>query len=178
MLAACNSTAVSANGSELEPPLANRVLHLAWEDDHEGWERAMLNGGRFAPPQFIPLPDDWEEHLPKYSALVAAFHKHLPGRLKKFRPSGASCGTVAQQALLDQRRDLHGRPGGHRRRGLPRYEALTGCVGEDVALEYQNWERLLDLPDPEGWLGWPSPTAKAPSPRPALAWTSPTVATG
>ena len=152
-IAACNPPECAANGSELEPPLANRICHLTWETDYEGWERAMANGAAFAPPQFYPLPDTWEQHLPKYSALVAAFHKHLPGRLEKYPserskvsgpwPSmrswtnGAIC--MAALAAIDAEPAL-------------RYRALAGCVGDDVALEYQTWESNLDLPDPEGWL--------------------------
>ncbi len=152
-IAACNPPECAANGSELEPPLANRICHLTWETDYESWERAMANGAAFVPPQFYPLPDDWEQHLPKYSALVAAFHKHLPGRLEKYPserskvsgpwPSirswtnGAIC--MAALAAIDAETTL-------------RYRALAGCVGDDVALEYQSWESNLDLPDPEGWL--------------------------
>lgn len=153
ILAACNPPECAANGSDFEPPLANRICHLQWETDYEGWERAMTTGAKFDPPRFVPLPDTWEEHLPKYSALVAAFHRHLPGRLEKYPterskvsgpwPSMRSWtnGAICMAALGAIDAD----PG-------QRYKALAGCVGADVALEYQQWEANLDLPDPEAWL--------------------------
>ena len=33
-----------------------------------------------------------------------------------------------------------------------RYQAIAGCVGEEACLEFQNWERELDLPSPEDWI--------------------------
>lgn len=154
IVAACNPPECAANGSELEPPLANRLCHLQWETDYEGWERAMTTGAKFDPPRFVPLPDTWEQHLPKYSALVAAFHKHLPGRLEQYPkerskvsgpwPSMRSWtnGAVCMAALAA----IDAEP-------CQRYKALAGCIGSEVALEYQEWESKLDLPDPEAWLG-------------------------
>jgi hypothetical protein len=113
----------------------------------------MSNGAAFAAPRFYHLPEDWEKELPKYSALVAAFHKHSPNQLEIYPkerskvsgpwPSirswtnGAIC--MAALAAIDAEPSL-------------RYQALRGCVGDDVATVYEMWEKSLDLPDPEGWL--------------------------
>jgi hypothetical protein len=153
IIGACNPPDCAANASELEPPLANRIQHLQWETDYEGWERAMQNGGHFDPPRFVPLPDDWEKHLPKTTGLIAAFHKHLPGRLEKYpEDRSKACGpwpsrrswynagiSMAALSAIDAE-------------PLLRYRALAGCVGDDMALEYQTWESTLDLPDPEEWI--------------------------
>jgi hypothetical protein len=55
----------------------------------------MSNGGHFDPPRFVPLPDDWKRHIGKACGLMAAFHKHLPGRLFKY-PTDRSNGQVRQ----------------------------------------------------------------------------------
>jgi hypothetical protein len=153
IIAACNPPDCAANASEIEPPLANRIQHLPWEVDYEGWERAMSNGGHFDPPRFVPLPDDWKKHVGKACGLVAAFHKHLPGRLERYPtdrsqasgpwPSQRSWynGAISMASLAA----IDAEP-------LLRYRALAGCVGEDVAQEYQIWEAALDLPDPEEWM--------------------------
>jgi hypothetical protein len=152
-IAACNPPECAANGTELEPPLANRMMHLTWETDYEGWERAMSNGMNFTAPSFVPLPVDWEKCLGKNTGLVAAFHKHKPGLLEAYpkeraRVSGPwpsmrswTNASIAMAALdaIDAEPVL-------------RYRALAGCVGEEAALEYQTWETKLDLPDPEVWL--------------------------
>jgi len=115
----------------------------------------MSNGGHFDPPRFVPLPDDWKKHIGKACGLVAAFHKHLPGRLEKYptdrsRASGPwpsqrswynGAISMASLAAIDAE-------------PLLRYRALAGCVGDDVAQEYQIWEAALDLPDPELWIIW------------------------
>ena len=33
-----------------------------------------------------------------------------------------------------------------------RYQAISGCVGDDLAHEFRQWEQALDLPDPEAVL--------------------------
>ena len=153
MITACNSVELSTNGNDLSPPLANRMGHYPWEVDKEAWERGMLNGGKFPPPDFVVLPEDWWEFAPKHMALVAAFHRHLPGRenmMPKERskrsgpwPSQRTWykGAIAMAAMesIDAEPALW-------------YRALNGFVGDDVGLEYQAWHAALDLPDPEAWL--------------------------
>ena len=69
-LAACNPPDCAANGSELEPPLANRLCHLTWETDVEAWQRGMSNALGFPQRSFAPLPVDWEKCIGRNTALV------------------------------------------------------------------------------------------------------------
>ena len=152
-LAACNPPDCAANGSELEPPLANRLCHLTWETDVEAWQRGMGNALGFPQPSFVPLPADWEKHVGRNTALVGAFHKHKPGLLEAYpkdraKASGAwpsirSWTNAAICAAALEAIDTE---------PLLRYRAVAGCVGEEAALEFQTWEQSLDLPDPEAWL--------------------------
>jgi hypothetical protein len=152
-LAACNPPDCAANGSELEPPLANRLCHLTWETDTEAWQRGMSNALGFSQPGFVPLPSDWEKCIGRNTALVAAFHKHKPGLLEAYPkdraktsgpwPSLRSWTNAAICAAALEAIDAE---------PLLRYRAVAGCVGEEAALEYQTWEQSLDLPDPEEWL--------------------------
>jgi hypothetical protein len=153
-LAACNPPDCAANGSELEPPLANRLCHLTWETDTEAWQRGMANGLQFALPTFVPLPPDWEKSVGRNTALVGAFHKHKPGLLEAYpkeraKASGAwpSMRSWTNAAIcIAAMEAIDAEP-------LLRYRAVAGCVGEEAALEFQTWEQSLDLPDPEDWLG-------------------------
>jgi hypothetical protein len=152
-LAACNPPDCAANGSELEPPLANRLCHLTWETDVEAWQRGMSNALGFPQPSFAPLPADWEKHVGRNTALIGAFHKHRPGLLEAYPKDRAKTsgpwpsirswtnGAVCAAAL----EAIDAEP-------LLRYRAIAGCVGEEASLEYQTWESQLDLPDPEAWL--------------------------
>jgi hypothetical protein len=153
-LAACNPPDCAANGSELEPPLANRVCHLPYEPDIEAWQRGMANGLQFPLPNFVPLPFDWEKCIGRNTALIAAFHKRKPGLLQAYpkeraKASGAwpSMRSWTNAAICAAAMEaIDAEP-------LLRYRAIAGCVGEEAALEYQTWEQNLDLPDPEDWLG-------------------------
>ncbi len=152
-LAACNPPDCAANGSELEPPLANRLCHLPWETDSEAWQRGMGNVLNFPQPTFTPLPADWEKCIGRNTSLIAAFHKHKPGLLQAYPkdraktsgpwPSIRSWTNAAICAAALEAIDAE---------PLLRYRAVAGCVGEEAALEFQTWEQSLDLPDPEGWL--------------------------
>ncbi len=152
-LAACNPPDCAANGSELEPPLANRVCHLPYEPDTDAWMRGMGNALGFPQPSFVPLPPDWERCVGRNTALVGAFHKHKPGLLQAYPkdraktsgpwPSIRSWTNAAICAAALEAIDAE---------PLLRYRAVAGCVGEEAALEFQTWEQSLDLPDPEGWL--------------------------
>lgn len=152
-LAACNPPDCAANGSELEPPLANRLCHLTWETDYEGWQRAMSNGMQFSPPSFVPLPADWEKCIGRNTSLLAAFHRHKPGMLEAYpkdraKASGAwpSMRSWTNAAICASAMEaIDAEP-------LLRYRSIAACVGEEAGMEYQNWEVNLDLPDPETWL--------------------------
>ncbi len=152
-LAACNPPDCAANGSEIEPPVANRLLHLPWETDTEAWMRGMGNALGFPQPSFTPLPADWEKCIGRNTSLIAAFHKHKPGLLQAYPkdraktsgpwPSIRSWTNAALCAAAMEAIDAE---------PLLRYRAVAGCVGEEAALEFQTWEQSLDLPDPEAWL--------------------------
>jgi len=151
--AACNPPDCAANGSELEPPLANRLCHLTWETDVDAWQRGMGNALGFPQPSFAALPADWEKHVGRNTALVGAFHKHRPGLLEAYPkdrakasgpwPSIRSWTNAAICAAALEAIDAE---------PLLRYRAIAGCVGEEAALEFQTWEQSLDLPDPEEWI--------------------------
>ena len=153
-LAACNPPDCAANGSELEPPLANRLCHLPWETDSEAWQRGMGNVLNFPQPTFTPLPADWEKCIGRNTSLIAAFHKHKPGLLQAYPkdraktsgpwPSIRSWTNAALCAAAMEAIDAE---------PLLRYRAVAGCVGEEAALEFQTWEQRLDLPDPEDLAG-------------------------
>ena len=152
-LGACNPPDCAANGSELEPPLANRLCHLTWQTDTEAWQRGMGNALSFPEPAFVPLPADWEKHVGRNTALVGAFHKHKPGLLEAYPkdrakasgpwPSIRSWTNAAICAAALEAIDAE---------PLLRYCAVAGCVGDEAALEFQTWEQSLDLPDPEEWI--------------------------
>ena len=113
----------------------------------------MQNALRFPEPEFTLLPADWEKHIGRNTSMIAAFHEHKPGLLEAYPKERAKASgpwpsirswtnAAICAAALDA---IDADP-------LLRYQAIAGCVGEDVCREFQEWESKLDLPDPEEWL--------------------------
>ncbi len=153
IVAACNPPDCAANGSEIEPPLANRLCHLLWQTNAAAWRRGMANALSFPEPEFTLLPKDWEKHIGRNSSVIAAFHEHKPGLLEAYPkerakasgpwPSVRSWTNAAICAAALEAIDAE---------PLLRYQAIAGCVGEEAMLEFQDWESKLDLPSPEDWI--------------------------
>jgi hypothetical protein len=148
---ACNPPDQTANGTELEPPMANRLFHWKWAANEDAWDAGMVNGWDNVAPAFTPLPPDWRNGLGRVGAKIAAFRRVKPSlwskmpedRSKRGGPwpsprswtmAGTCLAAVESHSPLEN--DL-------------RYQAVAGCVGEDAAHEFSHWEKTLDLPDPE-----------------------------
>ena len=56
MCAASNPPGIAANGTELEVPMANRMIHLPWISPEESYEEGLMNGMKFPEPEFDVLP--------------------------------------------------------------------------------------------------------------------------
>ena len=152
--AACNPPDCAANGSELEPPLANRLCHLTWETDVEAWQRGMGNCLGFPAAELsCPSARTGRSASAATRSLVGGFPQARPGLLEAYpkdraKASGAwpsirSWTNAAICAAALEAIDTE---------PLLRYRAIAGCVGEEAVLEFQTWEQSLDLPDPEAWL--------------------------
>lgn len=157
MAALSNPTGIAANGFELEPPMANRMVHFRWEMDWDSWEQGISAGMKFPAPKFRSLPSDWKDKLGYWGSMVAAFRKHksdcfeLPtdrngqitcerSKLSGAYPTprswtmGVQCLAAADAAGADR---------------MVQSQMLHGCVGYDVAYQFETWVSNLDLPDAE-----------------------------
>lgn len=156
-IAACNPPGCAANGFELEAAMANRLVHLKWEMDWDAWDQGMLSGGAFPEPSFPILPQDWDKHLVGVQSMLVAFRHRKP---HLFRPkvdanghmdvdravmggpwpsarsitSGARCMAAAQSVGAGESIEV---------------ELLEGAAGHEFAMQFFEWRRNLDLPDPK-----------------------------
>jgi hypothetical protein len=157
MCALSNPSGIAANGFELEPPMANRMVHFKWEIDWDAWEDGISNSLQFPDPKFRLVPEGWEERIGPMGAMIAAFRKHKPDC---FTPPTDSSGAVTLE-----RAKLAGPWPSPRSWTLAltclaaadaagaskmvRSQLLHGAVGFAVASEFETWMENLDLPDPE-----------------------------
>lgn len=167
--AACNPVGQAANGVELSPPMANRLVHLNWSIDWEVWRKGLMQGLNFDDPSFPILPDNWQEtHLTPVASLVSAFQMRKPSLFDAFpvnevsKQSGAwpsmRSWSMGIQCLAAAKACNAGE--------AVEQELLTGCVGAGAAIEFDEWRNSLDLPDPRQVIDW----AKASKKGKKLPW--------
>ena len=154
LCALSNPSSTATNGFDLEPALANRMVHLQWQMDWKAWDQGV-SSSEFPSPSFPVMPKDWRKHRGQIGALVSAFRHHMPdlfsprvddngeamcdrSELATAWPSprtwdkGVDC--LAGAAAVDAPREV-------------RDQLLRGCVGHS-ANAFLEWEDQLDLPDP------------------------------
>jgi hypothetical protein len=156
LIAAANPPSIAAGGWDLAPPLANRFAHLHFTLDVEAWTGAFPGYWDAAPALVFgseTLPeDDWQEAR----LLVAAFVRSRPQLLLAVPEAAKQRGEAwPSPRTWDYFSRLLASA---RRSGLAPTDALellSGCVGSGAALEFVNWHKALDLPDPEELLASP-----------------------
>jgi len=149
-----NPVGESGGGYEISGPLANRLLHMTWENDESAWIEGMMNGW---PDPAIPLINpDWRDHLHEARVMLATYIKSATQRLlitpenesqwSQAWPSPRSWDMVAQLDAACTASGINGEVQG---------ELFRGAVGTGPALEYITWRKDLDMPDPEIFLANP-----------------------
>lgn len=148
IIAAANPPELAAGGWELSAPLANRFVHLQYRVDTQEWVQNFPSYWG-CPPESDLDPDLWA----RARALVAGFIRSRPHLLLQV-PQGSQQGLswpsprswdAGSQALAACGLDLD-----------DALEGVIGAVGEGVALEFYNWAKTADLPDPEEILANPT----------------------
>ena len=152
ILAAANPPEIAADGWDLAPPLANRLVHIEWELDPEDWvENFPLYWGR--EPRIDTLdPELWR----RARVLIASFIHRNPAKLFVFPSDPAQQGKAwpsprswdAASRNLAATWQLGGSTADAAR-------PMAGAVGEGAAHEFISWASELDLPDPEELLADP-----------------------
>lgn len=146
---AANPTDIAANGHDLSGPLSNRVCHLQWNLDNSEFCEGLIGG--FNGFDSVRLPENWrDKYLPVSKASVASFCKSRPNLLLNI-PSDAAGQSGAYPTprswemaatLLAACQACHTEP-------EVESMLISGAIGDGAAVEFLEWRRKLDLPDPE-----------------------------
>ncbi|NJP93650.1 AAA domain-containing protein [Nonomuraea sp. FMUSA5-5] len=174
VVAAANPPDEAADGWDLAPPLANRLVHLNWPVDGRHIARGLAVG--FPAPSlsgFAQPPS--REQVMEARATVAAFLELRPTLALQVPSNGGARGPSGGAPGAGG----HGMGTGGGGQGWPSprsWEAtaklmaackaagapddvlavlVTGAVGEGAALEFLSWRDHLDLPDPAAVLANP-----------------------
>jgi hypothetical protein len=154
VVAAANPPEEAADGWQLSPPLANRLVHLDWPVDGKSVSRGIAMG--------FPSPPTFEGHQATDAQALAA--RAIVGAFLEVRPALVlAVPSVAEQAgrgwpsprswesvscLLAACEALHASDDA-------RTHLVLGAVGEGAGIEFLSWLVNMDLPDPEEVLADP-----------------------
>lgn len=154
VVAAANPPEEAADGWDLAPPLANRLVHLDWPVDAAAVADGLAMG--FPPPPVNDHSSPDPTRLATARATVAAFLKVRPAlvlavpkvasQAGRGWPSPRSWETVA---ILLGMCDTAGADED------VRAALVTGAVGEGAGVEFLSWLANADLPDPDAVLADP-----------------------
>lgn len=150
IIAAANDPDSAADGWDLEPPLANRFLHVDYAPAVEDWLDGVVAGfPRHAIHALAPLND---QSRAVARATVSAFIRHRPallhdmpqdthrrGRAWPSRRTWTMLADILAQATTKPVIEM----------------AAQGLVGEGAAAEFITWLDQADLPDPQTLLDDP-----------------------
>lgn len=138
ILAASNEPEDAADGYELAPPLANRLLHIQWRPPVDDWFDGMLaNWGE----------ENVSPELAMERAKIVAFLKNYPNLVQDQPKSDADAGKAwaSRRSWDNAAKVLSETPNNDSIRNM----VLEGLVGESAAQQYFKWERALSLPSHE-----------------------------
>ena len=154
IVAAANPPEEAAEGWELAPPLANRLVHLDWPVDAKAVAHGLAVG--FPVPALLLAEEAQTTHKVAARAAVAAFLHVRPSLVlqvpklaalsSRAWPSPRSWESVAVLIAACE---------AARASEEARAALVIGAVGEGPALEFLSWLANADLPDPEAVLADP-----------------------
>lgn len=139
-------------GFELNPPFANRIVHINWEPDTDPWIEGMMSGV-WTIPDIPTVPSNWEERVPAKKAMIASYIKTFPHKLHVF-PEAASQqgGPWPSRRTWEMVSWILAGCEAVGINGDVELELIAGAIGQGAAIEFLTWLRELDMPDPEALL--------------------------
>ena len=156
VVAAANPPDEAADGWELAPPLANRLVHLDWPADGRYIARGLAVG--FPVPSLFPFDGGRPDETARLTAraTVAAFLEVRPDLVLQLPRSAADSGRGwPSPRSWEAAATLLAASASAGASDDAREQLLTGAVGDGAAIEFLSWLEHLDLPDPEEVLANP-----------------------
>lgn len=157
IVAAANPAEQAVGGFDLEPPLANRLVHLEWSLTPQEWATGIREGWETIYPDLPPPPP--EEHLRTHQThaldLVALFLERNPSaayRLPQDENRGKAWPSYRTWHMAGI---LHGTAKALGFREEVASLLISGAVGRE-GFSYLAFVRDLDLPDPKEVIRNPS----------------------
>ncbi|MEU2005407.1 ATP-binding protein [Rhodococcus sp. NPDC019627] len=166
VIAGANPPDCAAGGYELEAPLANRFCHVEFTPSVDEWLDGMATGWATPPASRAVATDEQRVALVRSS--ITGYVQRNPEALDAFPSSAAQTGGAWPSrrtwamlaAVLPHLRDDD---------NAAINAAVFGLIGEGTGVEFLEWRRNADLPDPVAVIENPE-TAFDWQSRPDLVW--------
>lgn len=146
-IAAANSIEDSTVGVALPPPVANRWAHLEWDPSRMvgSWVQNMISNSFGLQ---MPLSEEAQKRLASERQRLAAFIHHRPELFHKMpKAEDEKDGPWPSARTLDG--VTHVWAANKNLNNELRLRLMAGLVGDYTAAEFIQWEKSMDLPDPE-----------------------------
>jgi MoxR-like ATPase len=156
VVAAANPPEQAADGWELSPPLANRLVHLEWPTDGRYVAHGLAVG--FPLPSLFALDGGRPVEAQRLTAraTVAAFLEVRPDLALQLPRSAAGSGRGwPSPRSWEAVATLLAACTAARASDEARDALVMGAVGDGAGIEFLSWLEHLDLPDPEAVLADP-----------------------
>lgn len=154
MIAAANPADIATGGWDLTAPLANRFLHLDWTIEPEIVTAGLL--GRWPRARTLTLDADWTSPLGSSAAVIAGFLSARPDLVHRRPVEAERAGRAwpSPRTWEMVNRILAVTDSGEIDEEIV-IALIAGLVGDGAAIEFTQYRRDLDLPNPEALLRSP-----------------------
>ena len=156
IVAAANPASVAVDGWDLPAPIANRLMHVDWRLDTDGWLAGVMTGFTTAPETIETILGRGDvSYRIKVKSQVTTFLRTRPDLLHKMPtdPVTAGKGWPSPRSWTNAMTVLGELNPADEDAALI---VLTGCVGDGAAGEYLAWLDAADLYDPDQVMADPS----------------------
>lgn len=151
IISAANPPEIATGGMDLTIPLANRFAHFYVDPDHNSFRNWLCGINQV---NFIPeLPKNWKTFIPKYKGILASFDEVRPMSVQNCPKTSqgakewASFRSWTNAITLLSACESVGEPCD----GALAVKLVSAAVGQGAAVEFFQYLKNLDLPDPN-WL--------------------------
>lgn len=137
-----NPPEISTTGGAMAIPVRKRVCCIDADTDANAWADGHESG--FKNMDVVEFDSSWTAHIPQERSMVSAFIRNAPEYLDKDAAESHLAAPCPRQwthvalynALCKGTKHMEAR-----------MILLAGCIGEELALKYVNWEKKQDIPD-------------------------------
>jgi MoxR-like ATPase len=159
IVAAANPVDIAANGSDLPPPMANRLVHLSYPSGVQAvkeWCREFP--GYWESPPRVAFAGEAlsESHYMRARSFIAGFLSTRTGLWVQLPEDAASqAGPWPSPRTWDASARLIARTVQDGARAADAIDLVAGAIGAGAGLEFLTYMENQDLPDPEAILADP-----------------------